>query len=213
MSWKHVAAISALAVATGTGVAATAHAEVLKFAPHERTITTADGWDLSVRLEGEDWNRVPTTNMTGTSREGYGTLRAVVNVGGHGSSLKGVQVQVGYIIGCFADLNNVTVGLQGSVGPQAGIEAGFPVPVVPKGQITATLTPTIGASVAPGEIKVYGLAQKNLEATEGVLQIREAHMNIDGCIGPAQVRAFASVTIDSKIVKDGTTVYGDTFPI
>ncbi|MEV0294780.1 MspA family porin [Nocardia sp. NPDC050710] len=213
MKVNTVLAGSALAAAACVGFPAVAHAEVLTFAPHERTITTEDGWKLKLRLENEEWNRVPTTNMTGTSREGYGGMRAVVTLDGKGSALKGVQVQVGYIIGCFADLNSVTAGLQAQIGPQASIEPGFPIPVVPKGALNAAVTPSIQASISPGQIKAYPLAQKNLEATEGVLQIREAHMNIDGCLGPAQVRAYSSVIIDSKVVKDGTTVYGDTFPI
>lgn len=210
---KTALAGAALTTVACVGLPALVNAEVLTFAPHERSITTADGWEVKLRLENEEWNRVPTTNMTGTSREGYGSLRAVVNVDGKGSALKGVQVQVGYIIGCFADLNSVTPSFGGNIGPQASVEPGFPIPVVPKGTLGATIGPSIQASISPGQIKVYPLAQKNLEATEGVLQIREAHMNIDGCLGPAQVRGYSSVIIDSRVVKDGTSVYGDTFPI
>lgn len=52
-----------------------------------------------------------------------------------------------------------------------------------------------------------------LEGAEAVLQVRETHMHIDGCLGPAQVRAFTSGVIDSATTKDGISVYGDTFAI
>ncbi|WP_433717229.1 MspA family porin (plasmid) [Nocardia sp. CA-084685] len=190
-----------------------AHAEVAFFAPHEQKITTADGWDLVLRLDNESWNRVDTLNMTGTSREGFGDLRATVTVGGKGSSLKGAQVQVGYIIGCFADLNSITTGSSASLSPRVGIEPGFPLPLVPRGDLGGSLGPTVSVGISPGQIKAYPLAQKNLEATDGVLQLRQTHMNIDGCLGPTQVQAFASVTIVSKEASDTVSVYGDRFPI
>ncbi|MFI9507344.1 MspA family porin [Nocardia sp. NPDC052566] len=210
MKVKSVVVGSLLGAVLSAWMPTAAHAELVTFAPRERVITTEDGWDVTLRLEPE-WTRVAPINLAGTSREGFGSLRASVTVDGKGSRLKGAQVSVGYVIGCFADLNSVTVGFQGSIGPRASIEPGFPLPLVPRGEIGATAGPSFSASVSPGQIKAYPMAQKTLEAADTVLRIRDTHVAVDGCLGPAQVLPYASVSIDSQAGKDGVTVYTDTF--
>ncbi|MCC3318479.1 MspA family porin [Nocardia africana] len=213
---KHVKTVmtgAALAAAACVGLPSVAQAEVITLAPHERTITTEDGWNVKIRLEDESWNKVPTTNMTGTSREGYGSLRAVVEISGKGDTpLKGAQVSVGYVMGCFATLNSVNPGIQLNVGPNIGFNVGPIDPGVRAG-VGAFVQPSVNASISPGQIQTVPVSSKNAEKTKTVVQVREAHMSMDGCLGPLQVRAYASVGIDTKEVKDGTVVYGDTFPI
>lgn len=208
-------------ILTGSALAASAclaapsaHAEVLTFAPHERTITTDDGWDVTLRVDGESWNKVAPENMSGFTRTGYGNLAATVNIDGRGASaLKGAQVVTGYIIGCAATLNSLTATLNASLAPSVSVEPGFPVPIVPKGQLSGSIGPSVAASISPGETKVLPLASKTLEATTAIVHLRETHVSIDGCIGPATVHSFATVTVDSKIVKDGVSVFGDPFLI
>ncbi|MFE2998006.1 MspA family porin [Nocardia sp. NPDC059246] len=213
MQLKTLMGAVALGAAAGIGLPSVAHAEVITLAPHQRDIDTDDGWHVSLLLDDESWNKVPPTNRAGTSREGFGSLHAQVQVSGHGAPLDGAQVQVGYVIGCFVNLNSVNVSASASVSPSGSIEPGFPVPVIPKGQIGASFGPTVNASVSPGEIKTYPVSAKTLEAAETSLRVRETHMAIDDCLGPAEVRAFASLSIDSKAGKDSTVVYGDPFPI
>ncbi|MFE3105292.1 MspA family porin [Nocardia tengchongensis] len=204
---------AALSAAAGIGLPSLAHAEVITLAPHERTIVTDDGWQVTLRLDDESWNRVAPTNRTGTSREGFGSLHAQVQVSGQGAPLDGAQVAVGYVIGCFVNLNSVNVGGSATIAPSGSLEPGFPVPVIPKGQIGGSIGPNVTASVSPGEIKTTPISAKTLEAAGTNLRVRETHMSIDSCLGPAEVRAYASLSIDSKAGKDSVVVYGDPFSI
>ncbi|MFE2961106.1 MspA family porin [Nocardia tengchongensis] len=204
---------AALSAAAGIGLPSVAHAEVITLAPHERTITTDDGRQVTLALDDEAWNKVPPTNRTGTSREGFGSLHAQVQVSGQGAPLDGAQVAVGYIVGCFANLNSVSVGGNATLAPSGSLEPGFPVPVIPKGQIGGSIGPSVTASISPGEIKTIPVSTKTLEAAGTSLRVRETHMSIDSCLGPAEVRAFASLSIDSRAGKDSVVVYGDPFPI
>ncbi|MBF6422713.1 MspA family porin [Nocardia farcinica] len=199
---------TAAAAAAAVLLAGAATADIVRLPDHERSITTADGWQLTVRQEAEEFNRVPPLNMTGTSREFFGSFRGIGTVSGPGSSpLKGAQIEVGWQVGCFVNLNSVGVGGQASIGPQLGLSTG-PVPV-PGGNLGATIGPTFTVNMAPGQIAEIPVASKAFDASTAVLQIREAHITVNGCLGPVNIRSYTKVIIDSQVTKDGTAVYGD----
>lgn len=199
--------------ATALALAPSASAEVIQLAPHQKSITTSDGWNVTLRADNETWNKVPPLNMAGTSREGFGTFAGTAQVSGQGSSaLKAVSLEVGYQVSCFADLASVGMSFQATVQPQIGVQL-YPVGPIPTAQLGAVIGPSFSVNMTPGTIVEIPVARKDLEAGIAVLQIREAHISVNGCIGPSQVRSYAKVVVDSKLVKDGTAVYGDSFPI
>lgn len=209
MKLKSALAGSAMVAAICMGMSGTAHAEVVNFAPKSENFTTGDGWDVTIRLENESWSKLAPQNMAGTSRQGQATVRGVVDVTGAGETeLRTAVVRIGYVVGCFANLNSVTASAAMTLGPSVGINT-----VGPTASLGGNIGPTIGMSVSPGEIKAYSMQEKVLASTHSFAEINGVHFNVDGCLGPAQVRSYAVLTIDSKGGKSTKEIYGDVFPI
>ncbi|MFD4356742.1 MspA family porin [Nocardia sp. NPDC058518] len=209
MKLKSAMAGSTMVAAICLGMSGTAHAEVVNFAPKSENFTTGDGWDVTIRLENESWNKLAPQNMAGTSRQGQATVRGVVDVTGAGETeLKSAVMRVGYIIGCFANLNSVTASAAMTLGPSVGINT-----IGPTAGLGGNIGPTIGMSASPGEIKAYSMQEKTLASTHSFAEISGVNVNIDGCLGPAQVRSYAVLTIDSKAGKSTKEIYGDLFAI
>lgn len=206
MNIKSVMLASAIAATAGLGLPASAQAEVVGLVPADTSFVTEDGVEVSLHLEG-NWNKMDTANLTGTSREGRGDFKVSATVNGNGASVKGSQVQLGVLFGCFANLGSVSVGAQLNIGPQASIEAGFPVPIVPKGSFNAYFTPSISASITPGAINASALSQKSLDGSEATIHVRDVHLNIDGCLGPATIQVYATVAANTSAATESSTVY------
>ncbi|MFD8101172.1 MspA family porin [Nocardia fluminea] len=209
MKLKSIVAGSAIVAVTCTGMSGNAGAEVLNFTPKSEEFTTGDGWDVTIRLENESWNRLAPQNLAGTSRQGQATVRGVIDVVGAGrTELKSAVLRIGYIVGCFVNLNSVTASMAMTLTPSVGVST-----VGPTAQLGGTVGPTVGVAVSPGEIKAYSMQEKVLASTHSFAEINSTNMNIDGCLGPAQVRSYAILTIESNGGKSTKEIYGDIFPI
>ncbi|MFD9549746.1 MspA family porin [Nocardia salmonicida] len=209
MKLKSIMAGSAMVAATCMAISGNASAEVVNSAPKSENFSTGDGWDVTIKLENESWNRLAPQNLAGTSRQGQATVRGVIDVVGAGKTeLKSAVLRVGYIIGCFVNLNSVTASMAMTLSPSIGIST-----VGPTAQLGGTVGPTVGVAVSPGEIKAYSMQEKVLASTHSFAEINGVNMNIDGCLGPAQVRSYAILTIESNRGKSTKEIYGDIFPI
>lgn len=204
MKMRTVFAGSALAAAACMIAPTAAHAEVVGLVPAATTYTTDDGAAIELHLEGA-WNKMDTANLTGTSREGQGDFRAWARV--HGATVKGAQLQIGVLFGCFANLNMIAPSAQVQVGPQLSVEPSFPIPIVPRGSFGASVQAGGSVQISPGTINATAVSQRSLEALFGEVRVRGVHLNIDSCLGPATVQVYASLGTATQLVTDSATVY------
>lgn len=210
-------AVAAAVLAVGIP---TAHADVLNLPAHEQTITMPDGWQLTVGHRDESANRVPPLNSIGSTREVFVTNQAYGKLAGAGSKLKGVILQTGYHLGCAVNITNVQVGATFSAGFTPGVIVS-PVTVVPgigiaptpsiTGNIgpTASIAPTFNVTLTPGQVVDLPMGKKTLEGPEAFVTNRDAHVKLDGCVGPASIRSYAIVAAQSATADDSVAVYGD----
>lgn len=209
MKARSVLAGSALALAALMGAAGTANAEKIELAPKAESYNTGDNWSVDLSLTNESWVKLAPQNLTGTTREGLGTVRGTLNVTGAGESdLNGMVIRVGYLVGCFVNLNGVNLGASMTISPSVGINT-----VGPQASLGGQIGPSLTAAMTPGEIKAYTVQEKKAEATRSIAEINDLHVNTDGCLGPVVVRSYMIFTADTKVVKSTKTIYGDAFAI
>lgn len=192
------------------------HAENLMLAAHANTVAMPDGWKLTVGHRGERINRVPALNGIGTTREAFTTNQTYGSLHGHGSAMHAVILRTGYQVGCAVDLTSITLG--------ASVTAGFvPSIVITPGIPTPTLGATIGPTVevapnfqvtlAPGKVVDVPTGEKPVESGTTFITTRNAHLKIDGCLGPASIRSYSIIAAQSTQADDSTAVYGDTITL
>ncbi|WP_280181107.1 MspA family porin [Nocardia farcinica] len=108
------------------------------------------------------------------------------------------QLSTGYLIGCQVSLGDaaVSAGLSGSVNLSGGSLGG-----------------SIGVNVGPGQVKFVRLTFKDIPAP-GLYTIdyRDAEIEVQGCAGYAQARAYSVVEIIGAHYSK-TTLYGQPFSI
>lgn len=198
---KRVIAGIAATVTIATIGAATAHADTVRLPNHQRTIQLDGGGKAFVASQGERIDRVAPLTTAGTTKEIFLSVRAI---GGADLPSKGSAVlETGYQIGCMASFEGVGIGLGATlgIGGTAGTGGGSLGP-------NASIGPTINVNVGPGQIKDIPLGKKELNASTALIRIRDAHINVDGCIGPASARSYTRLSVSTALVDDGAIVYG-----
>ncbi|MFI6776076.1 MspA family porin [Nocardia sp. NPDC050412] len=189
------------------------HAEVLSMAPHEKTYASPNGVSFTVGHQNEEVNRVPSLNAIGTTREVFVTNWAYGEVNGPASG----TMKTGYHIGCAVDLSGIKFGMSA----KAGFEPGFQIdPGIPTPTLTAKLGPYIGGEATlsvdlkPGTVADVQLGEKKLvNGIRAAAISRDFHLVLNGCIGPASIRAYNTVVVESPQVSDGGAVFGDPVSI
>ncbi|MFD4456926.1 MspA family porin [Nocardia sp. NPDC058480] len=112
----------------------------------------------------------------------------------HGTS----QLNTGYIVGCQVSIADDAIG--------AGVSGG-----ISTGGVTAG--GSIGVNLGPGEVKFVQISSKDiLKAGTYAIDYQDAEIEIQGCAGYAQARAYTVV----EVIGDNyskTTLYGMPFSI
>ncbi|MGI5222978.1 MspA family porin [Nocardia sp. CA-290969] len=139
--------------------------------------------DVSVTPEGEAGPNNGPTGEDGTN-----------NSSTHGAS----QLNTGYIIGCQVSIGDDAIGLGGSLG--VSLDGG-------------TLGGSTSVELGPGEVKFVQIDFKDIEKP-GVYSVeyQDVEMQIQGCAGYAQARAYTVVEIIGDHYSK-TTLYGQPFSI
>ncbi|WP_406238589.1 MspA family porin [Nocardia sp. NBC_01009] len=202
--------IAMLGIATAAVIgltAATATAD--QIADKSRVISTEDGWELRISKTAEDVQRVPNLAATPFSREGFVTLSAAADISGEGRvAVNAGAVQLGYQIGCQADVSNgLTVGMSAAIGPNAMVTVA-PSPGVAVGG-SALVLPNMSTSVKPGTISSITLGTKALAGAHGSVAVDQVQIKIDACAGAVSLRSFATVSISTDTADNSVAVYGD----
>ncbi|MFI5719891.1 MspA family porin [Nocardia sp. NPDC051750] len=206
--WFSVAAaLTAVGLSGGS-----AQAEVLELPAHERSISTPDGWAVTVGHHTESANRVLPLNSVGTTREVFVTNQAYGKLAGSGTALQGVVLKTGYHLGCGMNITDITLGASVSAGISPGIEItpSMPMPTVGANiGPSVSVQPSFSVSLKPGQVVDLPLGEKEVQGPEAFITNRDAHVKIDGCIAPASIRSYAIVAVKSAAADDSVAVYGD----
>ncbi|MGH8881043.1 MAG: MspA family porin, partial [Stackebrandtia sp.] len=139
--------------------------------------------DVSVTPEGEAGPNNGPTGEDGTN-----------NSSTHGAS----QLNTGYIVGCQVSIADDAIGLGGSLGLEVG---------------GGSVGGSVGVEVGPGEVEFVQIDYKDIEKP-GVYSVeyQDVEMEIQGCAGFAQARAYTVVEIIGDHYSK-TTLYGQPFSI
>ncbi|GEM32462.1 MspA family porin [Nocardia neocaledoniensis] len=112
----------------------------------------------------------------------------------HGTS----QLNTGYIVGCQVSIADDAIG--------AGVSGGLSTSGVSAGG-------SIGVNLGPGEVKFVQISSKDIQkAGTYAIDYQDAEIEIQGCAGYAQARAYTVVEIIGDHYSK-TTLYGMPFSI
>lgn len=193
-----------------------AHAEVLQLSPHEQTITTPDGWQVTVGHKQESANKVAPLNGIFLTREVFVTNQAYGRLGGSGTSLQGVVMKTGYHLGCGMDVTSISLGASVTAGlsPGINISAGIPTPTV-GASITPnfSVTPSFNVTLTPGKVVDLPLGEKVVNGQTAYITNRDVHVKLDGCAAQAAIRSYTIIAVKSAEADDSVAVYGDPVPL
>lgn len=194
--------VAAAAAAVSTIATSTALAEPVHAADHQITWKLDGGATATVSSTGEVINKVPPLTTDGTTREGFATLTASTSVAGATPGTVGTLV-TGYQIGCMASFQGVGIGANATVGigGTAGTGGGSLGP-------NASIGPSITVNLGPGEITDVPLGKKSMVGPDATIRVRNAHIKVNGCIGPVTARSYTTVQLSTPASDDGNTVYG-----
>ncbi|MGY4102986.1 MspA family porin [Nocardia sp. R16R-3T] len=143
-------------------------------------------------------NAIADVNVTPEGTVGP-TNGATGAPGTNNSSTHGVsQLNTGYIVGCQVSIASdaISAGLSGSINLSGGSLGG-----------------SIGVNLGPGEVKFVQIDYKDiLKPGRYSVEYQDAEIEVQGCAGYAQARAYTVV----EIIGDNyskTTLYGQPFSI
>ncbi|KZM68359.1 MspA family porin [Nocardia terpenica] len=203
------AAACILASTAVAGAVAAGPATADPVADKARTVTTGDGWSLTVTKTAESIDRNPSLDADPFTHEGFVSLKAVAQIGGTGGvPVTGATVSYGYQIGCQVDVSSgLTVGLSFSIGPNASVNISYPPSLSIGG--SASVSPNISTTVKPGGITTVTFGSKPLQASKGVIAADQVEIKVSACAGPVSLRSFATASIATPTEDHSTTAYGD----
>lgn len=160
------------------------------------TVTTPDGWTLT--LGARDESQIPVSPLTtATSSREYlasGTFAATLS----GPEEPRGVLEVGYEIGCGIDMstsNGVTMAGSGGVTPSLGLSG--PLGALPTAILPVISTPVNGVitvGLKPGLVIVVPVDKKEFKSPEPWIMISNFHVKIDGCVGQSFIRSYAVLT-------------------
>lgn len=179
-----------------TGVAASAD---------PATVTTPDGWVLTVKAENETELPIAPLTTATSSREYLvgGTFTGNVTGGGK-TKLNGGTLEAGYEIGCGIELGQVKLIGQVGVSLTASLAN-----VVPTG-VAFPISGTIEIHPKPGKTTQVPVDKKAFKAAPARVTLKDVHIKIDGCVGQSFLRSYATLTSSTTDTDDVVAYYGVT---
>jgi hypothetical protein len=177
----------------GCGVA---HADqVVPLPDGHQTFTTATGIAVDFSRTGEKAIVSPSLAFNGLSRTA--SMSATVFAKAPGAT--GGQLVTGYLVGCQVDLSG-------------GLSLGGDVYVQP-GSASPEFTPSI--NLVPGGVAQVKFDTKTLDPAAGAVGVEyhDRGVQVDGCGGYAQARAFSTLSVTNNRGTAEVTLYGKPFSI
>ncbi|MFE2957239.1 MspA family porin [Nocardia tengchongensis] len=143
---------------------------------------------------------IAMADVTDTPDGAVGPNNGPVNLpGSNNSSTHGAsQISTGYIVGCQVSIGEdaVSAGISGSLNLNGGSLGG-----------------SLGVNLGPGQVQFVQIDYKDIpKAGTYSVEYRDAEIQIQGCAGYAQARAYTVVEIIGDHYSK-TTLYGQPFSI
>ena len=169
------------------------------------TITSPDGWVLTVKAQDETQLPVAPLTTATSSREylAGGTFTGTVT-GSGSTKLNGGTMEVGYEIGCGMMLNQIR--LIGQIGVSASTSFVAPIPT----GVSIPMSGTLEVHPKPGTITQVPVDKKSFKTAPVRVTIKDTHIKIDGCIGQSFLRSYATLTSSTTDTDDIVAYYGVT---
>lgn len=173
------------------------------------SLTTPDGWMLSVLASNESIEPVASLTNSPWSREYLVDASFLGTVTGSGKTkLAGGSMEVGYQIGCGITQDDIESISTGGVTPGLGIPflSGTIFPVV----LGLSLTQQIKIDLKPGVINIVPVGKKSFKGTKTKVTVTGYRIKIDGCAGQSFIRSYATLTSSTDDTDDVVTYLGVT---
>lgn len=170
------------------------------------SVITPDGWTLTVAATDESQLPIAPLTTATSSREYLvgGTFAGVVS--GEGTTeLSGGTLDVGYQIGCGAELKQMRLIGQAGVG-SAGSTLGAPIP----SGLSAPMTGKIEIHPRPGTVTQVSVDTKSFKQAPVRVTLKDIHIKVDGCLGQSFIRSYATLTSSTADTSDIVAYYGVT---
>ncbi|MBN9636289.1 MAG: MspA family porin [Actinobacteria bacterium] len=169
------------------------------------TVTTPDGWTLTVVAKNETELPVAPLTTAVSSREYLvgGTFTGTV-AGSGKTTLNGGTLEAGYQIGCGIELGQVK--LIGQAGISATSSFVAPIPT----SVSFPMSGTVEIHPKPGTVTTVPVDKKTFKAAPVRVTLKDAHIKIDGCVGQSFLRSYAVLTSSTSDTDDIVAYYGIT---
>ena len=173
------------------------------------TLTTPDGWVLTVLAKNESLEPVASLTNSPWSREYLvdGSFEGTVTGAGK-TKLSGGTLEAGYQIGCGItqdDIESIT-SVTGIGGLGIPFATGSIFPLI----LGAQAGEQMKIDLKPGTINVVPVGKKSFKGTKSHINITGFRIKIDGCAGQSFIRSFATFTSATDNTDDVVTYYGVT---
>jgi hypothetical protein len=173
------------------------------------SLTTPDGWVLSVLASNESIEPVASLTNSPWSREYLVDASFLGTVTGSGKTkLAGGSMEVGYQIGCGItqdDIESIST---------LGVTPGFGIPFISGTIFPIVLglqaTQQIKIDLKPGVINVVPVGKKSFKGTKTKVTVTGYRIKIDGCAGQSFIRSYATLTSSTDDTDDVVTYLGVT---
>jgi hypothetical protein len=169
------------------------------------TVTTPDGWILTVKADDESELPIAPLTTAVSSREYLvgATFTGAVTGGGK-TKLNGGTLEAGYQIGCGIELGQIR--LVGSIGISATSSLAG---VIPTG-LAFPLQGAIEIHPKPGQVVQVPVDKKAFKAAPVRVTLKDVHIKVDGCVGQSFLRSYATLTSSTTDTDDVVAYYGIT---
>ncbi|MBU3067628.1 MspA family porin [Nocardia sp. NEAU-G5] len=173
-----------------------AHADTVVPLPNGRqALTTATGIRVDFSRTGEQAVISPSIAFNGLSRTASMSATVFATVPG----ATGGQLVTGYLVGCQVDLSG-------------GLSLGGDMYVSPS-SATPEIVPSI--NLVPGAVAQVKFDTKKIDPKAGAIGVEyhDRGVQVGGCAGYAQARAYSTLTVTNDRGTAEVTLYGQPFSI
>ncbi len=169
-------------------------------------VITPDGWTLTVVASDETQLPIAPLTTATSSREYLvgGTFAGAVS--GEGSTeLTGGTLDIGYQIGCGAELKQMRLIGQAGIGT-SGSSFSSPIP----SGLSAPISGKIEIHPRPGLVTQVSVDKKTFKQAPVRVTLKDIHIKVDGCLGQSFIRSYATLTSSTTDTSDIVAYYGIT---
>lgn len=173
------------------------------------TLTTPDGWVLSVLARNESIEPVASLTNSPWSREYLvdGSFEGTVTGAGK-TKLAGGTLEAGYQIGCGItqdDIESIS-GVTGIGGISLPFSNGSIFPLI----LGAQASQLFKIDLKPGTVNIVSVGKKSFKGTKSHVNITGFRIKVDGCAGQSFIRSYATFTSSTDNTDDVVTYLGVT---